>query len=840
MLDPTDLWQHELDLEAIAVSNGRIRTIDALDRALVTRQFAENDLIRRVAASYIDQTAGLISSYINDNPNPRGNKRIALDILARLDADILATLTLQVCLGYALLANERDRSKISSLANIIDRLAKSVDEQFFGECLRDKSPKLYRYVLDAVNLQKIKPWQVKNVLKREPNLDVEAELAKARPDLTALLKAALAEPLITAALGTGLVEIETKMITRGAKAKLSNHMVLTESGLDLFSKHLDLTLALAPPMHLPMVVPPKRWTGLFQGPYLNYSNNKLRPFVSTFDAGAKKLLDSALKDGSMQPVQDALDVLQNTGFVFNPLAVSIVRTALDHNWPIANLPRTDLKKYALPGDFQELPKLDQRKEIIKAKETRQLIQEMGVGLLGINRQLQTMETISGYDVFYLPHYCDFRGRVYPSPNCNHHGSDLLRGCFLFAEGYPLGSLGLDALQVHIANCAAGAYGKLDKLPFRDRIEWTRENRDLILAIAEGWRDQPQLWTGCDAPISFVAAATEYREALMMDQPGGYLSRVPVGLDGTCSGLQHYSALMRAEHEGALVNLVPGDVPADIYSVVADRLIENLEADGGHFARMWLEYGVSRSTVKRQVMTFPYSAKQFGFGDQINNDTMRPLLKSVLIGELDQHPFGDEAFEAALYMAAEIWEVIQEVMPYAASAMNWIASVGELAGKEGVPLRWTLPSGFPVLHRYQENTTKTVKLFLGTREQRKNVSANLAIRGSNKYRIGKMGNAAAPNAIHSLDACHLVLSINDCKSCRIDNLAVIHDSFATHAGLVARLGSVLRDAFVRMYDGYDILRDIGTRAEEQGIIIPPYPKRGNLDLEVVKSSPYFFM
>ena len=47
-------------------------------------------------------------------------------------------------------------------------------------------------------------------------------------------------------------------------------------------------------------------------------------------------------------------------------------------------------------------------------------------------------------------------------------------------------------------------------------------------------------------------------------------RLPVSFDGSCSGIQHLCAMMRAP-EGSLVNLAPQEAPADIYQTVADKV-----------------------------------------------------------------------------------------------------------------------------------------------------------------------------------------------------------------------------------------------------------------------------
>lgn len=55
----------------------------------------------------------------------------------------------------------------------------------------------------------------------------------------------------------------------------------------------------------------------------------------------------------------------------------------------------------------------------------------------------------------------------------------------------------------------------------------------------------------------------------------YVSHLPVHMDGSCNGLQHYAALGRDEAGGKAVNLLPSDKPQDVYKVGVD-----LAAEGG--------------------------------------------------------------------------------------------------------------------------------------------------------------------------------------------------------------------------------------------------------------------
>ena len=107
----------------------------------------------------------------------------------------------------------------------------------------------------------------------------------------------------------------------------------------------------------------------------------------------------------------------------------------------------------------------------------------------------------------------------------------------------------------------------------------------------------------------------------------------------------------------LVNLIPQDKPNDIYQAVADKVIEYVKADKDQpIAETWLRFGINRKIVKRNVMTYGYSSKLFGFQDQLIEDLMRPLDRAVKTGELDEHPFGDFTGqrEAAQYLARKNW------------------------------------------------------------------------------------------------------------------------------------------------------------------------------------------
>ena len=77
---------------------------------------------------------------------------------------------------------------------------------------------------------------------------------------------------------------------------------------------------------------------------------------------------------------------------------------------------------------------------------------------------------------------------------------------------------------------------------------------------------------------------EVRDALASGDPAAFRSRLPVQMDGSCNGLQHYAALSRDAPGAHAVNLLPVDRPQVraarlLWSCGAGRELKNLNAVG---------------------------------------------------------------------------------------------------------------------------------------------------------------------------------------------------------------------------------------------------------------------
>jgi DNA-directed RNA polymerase len=92
---------------------------------------------------------------------------------------------------------------------------------------------------------------------------------------------------------------------------------------------------------------------------------------------------------------------------------------------------------------------------------------------------------------------------------------------------------------------------------------------MLLAIAENPFDNRQ-WEDADKKaFQAVAACKEW--AGYKANGLKHVSRIPVALDGSCSGLQNFGMALRCEVTGKAVNLLPAATPSDIYQDVIDKV-----------------------------------------------------------------------------------------------------------------------------------------------------------------------------------------------------------------------------------------------------------------------------
>ena len=614
------------------------------------------------------------------------------------------------------------------------------------------------------------------------------------------------------------------------------------------------------PIFKPMLAEPKPWVDFDTGCYHDDFLASCVKLVRQATLEQEKSIRHAMSKGTPAYVR-AVNALQSTPLAINHGVLEAVQWCWDEQKQFGKFPTSKVPEFPhLPENWQSLKpevvaemKADIRRHI-------KLVSQVKGSAEVMRQDLQTAHELAQFEKFYLPANLDFRGRMYFIPSFNYHRDDHIKAMFTFYRGYRVEGNNAFWLKVHVAN--VGDFDKVSKKPLDDRAAWVDQNIDWLLEVANDYKSTFDKWSQADKPFQFLAAVFELKR--LIEEGDEFVCYVPISLDGTNSGVQHYSGINKSELEGRLVNLVPSDEMADIYRTNADRVIEVLSSqvdddtpfnqkreDGktiGQLSRLWLDYGITRSTLKRSVMTFGYSSKAVGMSSQFVEDLMKPLQRSVAYGKIDKHPLGateQEQFEAARFMAEVCYASIKDTLPTVSKAMEWLQCVTEALARENKPIRWTSPSGFPIAQDYRKTRRKEIKIFLYDRAIKGRTRTKTSLQEElDQSDVKKACNGIAPNLIHGCDAAHMHLLI--CKMLddgTAEDFFMIHDSFAV-SGDVWDLFDSVRDTFIGMYSGEcvfsrfenEIRQQLSNPAHEFPLDIP---EKGNLDLEAIRLSEFCF-
>ena len=748
----------------------------------------------------------------------------------------------------------------------------------------------------------------------------------------------------------------------------------------------------------PMILPPNEWGKHYIGPYKTAELN----FGTTLIRGAsmeqQKAIEQGREDGTSFQLEQAVSHIQETPYRVNNYVYKAFKWAVSNigqdgvnpiGRKIGGFPNTQIipwdERDRIPKDeFEKMPVRDQvaqaRRWNNKRRHNKSATQAVG----SFQRVLGEASRVMKYDRFWLPHNLDYRGRVYHIPDFGHHSADYQRALFEFANRKVVDEDSELFIKLQLANTA----GK-DKKTLKERMQWVDDNEHKIIAAGTRFSDLKPQWEKTDddgnpvidkstgevvmespfdfwasqdkSSFQFLAACRdwkEYKEAQEFGEP--YKSGLPIAMDATQSGVQHYSAATLTKKEGKKVNLLQLDRPADFYSRCLARAIGLIEDDlkvnkadqeanpispkeqqridehellmninpyqdeysdeavaglseaevraikddaierwtaaktkaKKSFAKLkasekqkrdkdiraaeialglyknpitdeqgnvLVKYG--RAQMKRNAMTFCYSAAEYGFADQLNDDWMKKLTDLVYEGKLKSHPFGDdEGFHASTYLAAKHYEAIRKEVPQASKAMDFFVDVtkvllndkvevfDEEEGAVGKHVRFDNRINFPFVQNYREfskkrgtNMVMCVRTELQDWDTKKQREFKLK---TNKVSRRESLNGIAPNIIHSQDSLHQLLTVLDIANEGVTDFMGIHDSFAVPAADAQTLARSIRKMFILMYKDYNLLEDFLEQAKARhsdpdSVDWPPVPKQGDLVIEDVWHSDYFF-
>jgi DNA-directed RNA polymerase len=412
---------------------------------------------------------------------------------------------------------------------------------------------------------------------------------------------------------------------------------------------------------------------------------------------------------------------------------------------------------------------------------------------------------------------------------NPSATDAGRSLIEFATAKPLGDRGLYWLKVRAAN-AAGQ----DKLRLDERVEWTNEREAEIKAAAVNPHLHPW-WAEAEHDDPWALLATCYELAEAWDMPGAaakFLSRLPVPLDCTCSGIQHFAGLTLDRDMAARVNLTQSNEFTDIYADVG-RLISDALRKSNHppaadpksrraaasgprsakrqsqsrqkrpdttSAALWRDAlpdpKAVRALCKPAVMTASYGSGKKAIKAQVKTLIRRGKIE---IG-CTTKPDLDKCVE---WMVELLYDERHAVMKPALDVMKWLR---KLAGAMADPIK--SPDGIPTKDAspFEWNTPNGSRCrqshFLTVEKRTMTPTGRFVLHRLPKDRelnCRKQQTGASPNYIHSFDAAYLSRVVLACNRNGMDGIAVIHDSFGVHACDTDALRVVMWDEFVSIYE-----------------------------------------
>lgn len=862
-----DLAVKQLQLEHEAYTEGERRFIKNLERQTERGELADNQVAKPLMQTLVPKIAQAVREW-HEGPDGKlstSRPSVAFTMLSteekavkdrslRISCESAAVIILKVILSKLV---KPEGIPITPMASAIGRTLE--DEIRFGR-IRDKEKEHFKKTI-ADNLNKRAGASYKKAYMQavEKSMLEQGQLEDAwgtwSPTEAVHVGIKMLEIVIQS---TQLVEL--KRYGAGNAAADVEMVHLSDFWVKKMTQR-GFSLAGIAPVYQPCVVPPKPWTGVVGGGYWAKGRRPL-PLIRL---GSKSAMER-YEDVYMPEVYDAVNIIQNTPWKVNKKVLDVVNMVEKlNNTPIDDIPQMEpLKPEEYAGETEE--ELKAWKKVAagiyrreKARQSRRL---------SLSFIVNQANKFSQFKAIWFPYNMDWRGRVYAVPMFNPQGNDMQKGLLTLAVGKPIGADGFKWLKVHGANCAG-----VDKVTFEERIKWVEDNHDNIMAAAKAPMDSIEWWGKLDAPFCFLAFCFEY--AGVMHHGLSYSCSLPIAFDGSCSGIQHFSAMLRDHIGGHAVNLTPSGKVQDIYRIVSDRIeeelkvllvngtdnemvthedkktgeiTERLKLGTRELARQWLTYGMSRKVTKRSVMTLAYGSKEYGFADQVYEDIVMPAIDS------GSGAMFTEPSQASRFMAKMIWEAVSVTVVAAVDAMKWLQGAAKLLAAEVkdkktgeilkpcLPVHWVTPDGFPVWQEYRKkDTTRLNLMFLGSFNLQPTVN-----KGTKKeLDKHKQESGISPNFVHSQDGSHLRKTVvHTHRKYGVMSFAVIHDSFGTIPADAEYLFRGVRETMVETYRDNDVLLDFYEQFEyqlheSQRDKLPELPKKGKLNIEDILSSDFAF-
>ncbi len=817
----------EKQMTQLSIQNYRSELNKNLSKENFSSTAAATQIISRVLEVYISAIKKYQGDYLKGKAT---RSTLAANVISRLDIDVVALISTKIILN--------NTNCVATIQHVYKAIGQALEDEFKMRAFKQENSHYYKNIQEDLNKRGAKANRKKyitmGVFNKRLNFHLDQWTITEKVQVGLILVNLFIQ-------STGLVKFEDYISRR----KHLKYIVATNELME-WIENIHSKLELIQPLFLPMVCKPKEWTGIFEGGYIS-PYLKRNKFIKNKNKDYLKKISTA----SMPKVYESVNHLQNTGWQINSDVFNVVEELWNIGKAVAELPdREDepLIPYPYPDKDTKKDSYTQDEiEVIKKwkRETYEIhkrnIQKRSVRIL-VSQILRIAKQFKDYPTIWFPYQMDFRGRVYPIPVLlQPQGSDLAKGLLRFSEGKKVDSNSIKWLQIHGAN----VYG-YDKESYQKRIEWVLDRHEIFKTYVANPLEN-RGWTEADKPFQFLAFCFEYVHYL--NEPETFETHIPIQLDGTCNGLQHYSALLRDSVGGAAVNLINTEKPSDIYAKVAERLEEKLneykannnnDVDNNDYllSNRWLNLGINRKLTKRPVMVLPYGGTMISCREYIgeyltDNYSQKFIWEHFQVGDT---PI-DCIYKVSAWLSKYLWASIQETLIAATVGMTYLRKLSRIITNKKKYIEWLTPAGLLVRQAYPTRKQKEVKteLFGSALKTRINIDDD------NLIDTQRQINGICPNFIHSLDAACLMLYLLKCKKANIKSIMSVHDCYGTLAPDCDKSAQFLREAFVEIYRQpilENFTEDV-TQVLDEDIELPELPQKGSLDIEGVLKSEYFF-
>lgn len=622
--------------------------------------------------------------------------------------------------------------------------------------------------------------------------------------------------LLNVAKAHGIVNVEKKSYKQAGKTRSFNEVSIDPNiMLELIRRHEYYQFLRL--LYRPMLVPPIPHTEEIAGGCLMLDRRK--PTVG----GISKVSQLSL---------DALNKLQVTEWAIDSKVLGVMETIYKRNSSECNMPAYNYEDFTFLRPFPEegTPsdklawKKDKEEQYSKwYKEVQKRAQ--------MELRLTLAQKLDKTSFFYHAYSMDFRGRYYTTTEMlSPQSGDFDRGLIKFASPCKVTQEGLYWLMVHVANCFDGVDLGLgpasDKTSFDERVLWVKAQIKTLRKISEDpyannlWMDNET--TKKNPSFQRLAATFDLIKAL----DTGY-SSIPVQLDGSCNGSQHWAAIMRDEELAPKVNVAPTEIPGDLYQLVANVATSICKDNESKWPAIFYDYwdqAIPRKVVKRSTMCDSYGITDHGIRRYCREE-----------GHLNWVDNPSDKTQAVNELAFLIRASLDGALQSSNEGKVFLQDLTELCTSRGKHASWVTPTGFKVINRYTAQKVKVLdthmyrnsRLQLSVIEDTKNPATNLAVQ------------AVSPNYIHSIDAAHMAFTILKMAEDGVKNLSMIHDSYGCHCSFVPLMRKALTDTF------YEIHKEPllpSFKKDIENVIGPvgrDVPKQGTFNVGDVRNSSYLF-